>query len=85
MDPDPDPTPYSSVTKDAKKENFFIFFSYTFSGTLSSVLKIIFFVKILCENPILQAFFQSAQHLYEKKEGSGSGAVPQTNGSGSGS
>ena len=30
--------------------------------------------------PILQAFFQSAQHLYEKREGSGS--ITQTNGSG---
>ncbi len=28
--------------------------------------------------------FQSAQHLYEKREGSGAGSVPLTNGSGSG-
>ncbi len=35
-------------------------------------------------NFILQALFQSAQHLYEKREGSGSGPVPLTNGSGSG-
>ncbi len=32
---------------------------------------------------ILQALFQSSQHIYEKREGSGS--VPMTNGSGSGS
>jgi hypothetical protein len=30
----------------------------------------------------LQAIFQSAQHLYEKREGSGSGTIPLTNGSG---
>ncbi len=33
-------------------------------------------------NFILQALFQSAQHLYEKREGSGS--ITLTNGSGSG-
>jgi hypothetical protein len=27
----------------------------------------------MCKNFILQALFQSAQHLYEKREGSGSG------------
>jgi hypothetical protein len=34
----------------------------------------------------LQALFQSAQHIYEKREGSGagSGSAPLTNGSGSG-
>jgi hypothetical protein len=45
-------------------------------GKLSSVLKIKFFVKILCKNLILQAFLQSAQHLYERV-GSGSEAIPQ--------
>ncbi len=40
---------------------------------LSSVLKIKFFAKILCYNFILQALFQSAQHLYEEGEGSGRG------------
>jgi hypothetical protein len=36
--------------------------------------------------PILQALFHSAQHIYEKREGSraGSGSVPLTNGSASG-
>ncbi len=33
---------------------------------------------------ILQSLFQSAQHIYLKKEGSGAGSVPLTNGSGSG-
>ena len=39
--------------------------------------------KGLCKNFMLQALFQSAEHLYEKREGSGS--IPLTNGSGSGS
>ncbi len=34
---------------------------------------------------ILHALFQSAQHLYEKRKGSGAGCVPLTNGAGSGS
>jgi hypothetical protein len=32
-----------------------------------------------------QSLFQSVQHLYEKREGSGSGSIPLTNGSGPGS
>jgi hypothetical protein len=32
----------------------------------------------------LQALFQSAQHIYEKREGSGAGSVPLTYGSRSG-
>jgi hypothetical protein len=36
-----------------------------------------YFAKILCLNSILQALFQSAQHICGKKEGSGS--VPLTN------
>jgi hypothetical protein len=32
-----------------------------------------FFAKILCYISILQALFQSAQHIYEKREGSGAG------------
>jgi hypothetical protein len=41
---------------------------------------------MLCYNFTLQALCQSAQHLYEKREGSGarSGFIPLTNGSGSG-
>ncbi len=47
------------------------------------ILLITYLWKIL----FLQALFQSAQHLYEKREGSlsGSGSVPLTNGSWSGS
>jgi hypothetical protein len=33
---------------------------------------------------ILQTLFQTAQHLYERREGSVSGSVPLTNGCGSG-
>jgi hypothetical protein len=42
-------------------------------------------IKFLYENFILQPLFQSAQHFYEKKEGSGSasGFVLVTNGCGS--
>jgi hypothetical protein len=47
-----------------------MFFSYSLpAGTLFAVSKIKFFAKILCLNFILQALFQSAQHLYEKREG----------------
>jgi hypothetical protein len=76
MDPDPDPTPFSSDFKDAtKKIFFFIFFCFNLpAGTSSSVLKIEHFAKILCKNPVLQALFQ-------KREGSGSAHL--TNGSGS--
>ncbi len=66
---DPDPTPFFSDFKDAKKK--FHIFSYTLpTGTLSSVLKISVFAKILF---ILQSLFQSAQHFYKKREGPGSG------------
>jgi hypothetical protein len=62
MDPDPtrDPTPFFSDFKDAKK----IFFSsYTLpAGTLSSVLKLNFLLKILCYASIISA----AQHLMRK-------------------
>jgi hypothetical protein len=57
------------------QKKFLIFFSYNLpTGTLSSVLKIYIFAKILCLIFILQALFQSAQHIYEKREGSGAGA-----------
>ncbi len=71
---DPDPTPFFSYFKDVKKIVFHIFFL-----KLTRTLKVKF-----CDNTfILQALFQSAQHFYEKREGSES--VPLTNGSGSGS
>jgi hypothetical protein len=51
---------------------FFHSFSYNLpTGTLSSDQKIKFFAKILCESFVMQALFQSAQHIYEKREGSG--------------
>jgi hypothetical protein len=65
-----------------QKKYFVFFFSYNLPpGILSSVLKIKCFAKILCSDLIFQALFQSAEHLYEKREGSGSGSVPLTNGS----
>jgi hypothetical protein len=71
-DPTPDPTPFFS---DLGMQIFVKhFFSYNLpAGTLSTQVKIKYFAKILCYNFILQALFQSAQHLYEKKEGSGAG------------
>ncbi len=48
-DPTLDPTPFFSDFKDANKFFFLIFFSLNLpAGTLSSVLKIKFFAKILC-------------------------------------
>jgi hypothetical protein len=52
MDPDPtptpDPTPFFSNIKDAKYYFFLRIFSYNLpAGTLSSVLKIIFFLKFM--------------------------------------
>jgi len=59
---------------------FFIFFSYNLpTGIPSAVKKILFFAKILCIN-FYFAGIQSAQHIYEKREGAGAGS-----GSGSGS
>jgi hypothetical protein len=83
MDPDPTPDPSTFFIdfKDAK--NIFIFFYNLSTGTSSSDQKILFFSKFLCKNFILQALFQSSQHIYEKREGSGSGSLPMTNGSGS--
>ncbi len=74
-----DLTHFFSDFKDAKKKYFLNIFFYNLPiGTLSSVLKISIFFK----NFILQALFQFAQHLFEKREGSRS--VPLTNGSDSG-
>ncbi len=73
-----DPTPLFSDFKDAKKLFFlcnFFLITYPQAYYLQSY-KI--FAEILCKNFILQALFQSAQHLYEKREGSRS----LTNGSG---
>ncbi len=85
MDPDPtlDPTSFFSDFTAAKKLFLFHIFSFNLpTGILSSVLKFFFFLlKMLCKNFILQALCQSAQHIYEKREGSRS--VPLTNGTGS--
>jgi hypothetical protein len=42
-----------------------------------------FMLKFYVKNFILQALFQSAQHICEKREGSGGGAGTLTNGTGS--
>jgi len=47
-DPTPDPTLFSSDFKGWKKSYFSSYFFHITSGTLSSVLKIKFFAKILC-------------------------------------
>jgi hypothetical protein len=48
---------------------FYILFWFSYNlpaDTISSVLKIKFFAKILCSNFIVQALFQSAQHFVRK-------------------
>ncbi len=71
MDPDPtlDPTHFFSDFKDAKKDTFFIFFSYILpAGTLSTVVKFNSLLKKnFVLNFILQALFQSVQHISEKR------------------
>ncbi len=52
------------------------------AAKLSSVLKIYFIANLLCKNFILQALFQSAQPISEKRVGSGSGSLPLSKGSG---
>jgi hypothetical protein len=65
-----DPTPFLSGFKDAIKK-FKFFFLYLPAHYLQS-----------CKNCKL---IQSAQHLYEKRVGSGAGSATLTNGSGAGS
>ncbi len=72
---DPDPTPFFSDVKGAKK-SFHIFAYNLPSGTLSSVLKIDFFLKFCVKILFRMHKFQAARHLYEKREGSGAGSVP---------
>ncbi len=76
-DPTPDPTPFFSDFKDAKKISFF--FLYLTRRPQAHYLQS--YKLNFCWRFILQALFQSAQHLYEKKEGSSAGSVPLTNGS----
>ncbi len=70
-DPTPDPTPFFIDLNDEKKNIFFSYFFHIFFLYLAH-RHIIF-----C---ILQALFQCAQHIYEKREGFGSGSVPLTDG-----
>ncbi len=81
MAPDPDPT----LDPTFFFSDFFIFFSFESpAGTLSSALKVVFFAKILCQNFFASIFSVfSTLILYGKREGSGS--IPLTNGSRSGS
>jgi hypothetical protein len=62
------------------------FFLLTRRHIIFSLKNIYFLLKFCVKKFILQALFQSAQHLYEKREGSrsGAGSVPLANGSGSG-
>jgi hypothetical protein len=81
----PDPTTFFIDFKDAKK----IFFSHIFiiicpQANHLQTKKFDYLLKFVL-NFILQALFQSDQHIYEKREGSGAGSVPLTNGPGSGS
>ncbi len=87
-DQTPDPTPFFINFKDAKKIIFFTFFSHNVpTGTSSSVQKKNFLLKYCVKMLFLQALFQTAQDIFEKREGSpaGSGSAPPTIGSGSGS
>ncbi len=66
--PDQDSTPFFSDFKGAKRNfsSYFFLITYLQAHSLQSIL---IFAKILCQNFILQALFQSAQHLYKKTEG----------------
>ncbi len=91
MDPNPtpDPTTFFNDLMDLINKVFPIFFSYNLpTDTSSSVLKIYFFLlKFVLKCYFIKHFFQSAQHINGKREGSGAGAgsIPLTIGSGSGS
>jgi hypothetical protein len=75
MDPDPNPDPAPDLTpffcdfKDAKKLIFYIFFLITYPQAHIVSLKFNFY----------QNF---ASIIYEKREGSGAGSIPLTNGFG---
>ncbi len=82
MDPDPtpDPTPFFSEFKDAKRYMFFIVFSYNLpTGTLSSdlkILKIDFFAKILCKILIFKHYFSLLNTLMRKGKDPNPDPVP---------
>ncbi len=81
VDPDPAPTPDPDPTPDPF---FHIFFLITcpHAHHLQSK-KLNFLLKFVLKFNFA-GLFQFAQHIYEKREGSGSGSAPLTNGSGSG-
>ncbi len=85
-DPIPDPTSFFIWFEGCKKKNF-IFFSYNFSTGYHLQSKKSNFLR----KNFLRPLFQSAQHIFEKREGSGSGfrsgagSAPLTNESRSGS
>jgi hypothetical protein len=57
-----------------QENNFFMFVSFNLLAvTLSSLLKILIF----CKSFLLKFYILQAQHLYEKREGSGCGSIPQ--------
>jgi hypothetical protein len=78
QDPTPDPTPFFSDFKDAKDYFFPIFFYYNLpTGTLSSVLKFIFWLKFC-----VKILF--CKHYFRKGKGSDlDPGGPKTCGSGS--
>jgi hypothetical protein len=90
-EPDPDPTPFFIDFRDAQKYVFLISFLITCPQAHNLQCKKFNFVLKFYVKMFLQGLIQSAQHIYEKSEGSGagsgagSGSVPLTNGSGSGS
>jgi hypothetical protein len=83
-DPIPDPTPFFNGFMDVKKKiPYFFLLTYQQVHHLQSK-KFNFLQKFSVKILFCQAFFQSAQDIYGKREGSGSGSVPLTNGSGYG-
>jgi hypothetical protein len=86
LDPTPDPIPSFRDFNDAKKNFLHIFFlQLTHRHIIFSILKMYFFAKISVKILFSKHYFsrQSAQHIYEEREGSGAGSVALTNGSGS--
>jgi hypothetical protein len=83
VDPDPDPTPdltliFSDFKDATKKLSYFFLITYPQARYLKSLKKFYSLLKF-----ILQALFQSGQHLNEKWEGSGGPKTCRSCGSGS--
>jgi hypothetical protein len=83
-EPNPDPTLDPDSVTLMKRKKKFIFFPYNLNKDTFKSAKFNFLLKLCVKilPGILQALFQSAQNLYEKREGSGSGSgsgsVPQS-------